>query len=898
MVSWTDRKSRLSVFSWVVVIFFGLAALTMIGLQSFVTHELVEDDTDDLPPPTPAPPIILSQSTASSSGVSKQDVQSMLDAFATKLLNTINAKLTGAAQATATPSSSSSSSSPSGPSTPPNPIATTDPSTLSYLNGASIDLNGWGVANVDGSSWLPLGKLSLTSASASSSPSTLSYPATLVRIKSSGFWDTTDPYTVPVTITFSGPLVARKACIPAISFTLNADDSFMFTNTASVMGFPASGKPSSANYVAFSLGGSGVYGHLYRDGSLRLMQKDGSPLAPGSYATNPACVIYNAVPNTQTPPVNFAVSNCTSNADVPGTVNRQTFVGQYYEYDDMDFYGGILNIQTPENCFPMSSMVNNPGMTADATMLMAHHRFSSAGVRVGQSAPVIIDPKQVPLSRSTLEFKKLHRSSRRHTSNQQEPGLCRTQSGALVSLYFSTMGANISLGGYAVYRSTDNGATWSKNDNLLWEIGGVSTWPNYNFTIDTGDGTPFVGPYGLDFFRIPVTFAANTVLPCDAEPMLLADGTFAQPCVSIGPSPKKGMEPIISFSGNDDGAGDARCAVDAHGTVWLAGLERHTKVGHYADPVNFQHAMAWIAYSIDDGQTFQLAGHFDPADGSAFSYDYPTLAGGRDAPGTGAALWHVTKVDSTVSELILYGFTEPLEVNVFHVPSTPGRIGQITRMPLVGSAIGGYGAVALDSKSGNAYIVGGGVPGVTVDPLDPTNILSTVCGPVGGSCPALNGLVFFASCTAPPNPVCGQAQVIARTDFAANAPNSQAVRSTLTEPSIVVDKKGVIYVLYPDLAPQGPTTVDQNNALFGGYNRQANFLYLIKSTDKGKTWSTPRIINDTPYNPSNPATDVTAFRAILRYDPVSHALAAVWTDTRVDLAAATATRRYATTIAL
>jgi hypothetical protein len=778
-----------------------------------------------------------------------------------------------------------------------NPINTLDKTTLSYLSGATIDLNGWSVSTAAGP-WLPLGTLAMTSSSVSGGggSGTTPYGVNLVRIKNSGWWDQSDTYSVPATIKFSGPPTARKACVPALSFTLGADDAFLFTDINSVMGWPAQFKPSSANYVVWPLGGA-VYGHLYRDGSLRLMGQDGSPLLPGAYSTVAACVIYCAQPNTQTPPVNFAVSNCSSFTAVSGTVNRQTFVGEYYEYDDMRFQNGILHINAAENCFPMSARANNPGLTADSTMMMAYHRFSDAGVRVGQAAPVVIDPVQVPLSRSTLEYKMLHRASRRHSSNQQEPGLCLTKAGTLITLYFSTMGANISHGGYGVYRSTDGGNTWQKNDRLLYEIAGVSAWPNYNYTIDTGAGTPFVDPLGIDFFRQAVHFAQGAALPADSTDLMLDDGTFLPAGSTVSPAAGvTGMEPIISFGPSDDGAGDARCSVDPSGRIWLTGLERHTKKGHYDDPINYQHAVSWVAYSDDDGKNWSLAAHLDTNRGTDYSYDYPTTDAGPDAAGTGTVLWNVIKVDTTVSELILYGFTAPLEVNTFHVPSAGKTI--ITRQTLPGSAMGGYGSIAVDQKSGTAYIVGGGVPGVTVDPTDPTAITSVVCGPVGGSCPTLNGLIFFASCSAAPNVVCGTSQVIARTDFASASPNAQATRGTLTEPSIVITKSGDLYVLYADLAPQGPTTIDQNNVLFGGYNRQATLLYLIKSTDKGKTWSAPRIINDTPYVPANSSTDVTAFRQILRYDPVGNKLAVLWTDTRVDMATSTATQRYAAVIPL
>jgi hypothetical protein len=112
MVSWSDKRGRVSVFAWAVIIFFGLAALTLIGLASYQTHETIESDNgDDIPPALP-PPIIMSQSagasSSSSSGVSKQDVQSLLDAFGTKLLSLLNAKLGSGATTSAADISASS----------------------------------------------------------------------------------------------------------------------------------------------------------------------------------------------------------------------------------------------------------------------------------------------------------------------------------------------------------------------------------------------------------------------------------------------------------------------------------------------------------------------------------------------------------------------------------------------------------------------------------------------------------------------------------------------------------------------------------------------------------------------------------------------------------------------
>jgi hypothetical protein len=894
MVSWTDKKGRVSVFSWAVVIFFGLAVLTLIGLSSYQAHETIEADNGD-DSPAPSPPIILSQSaglSSSASGVSKQDVQSMLDGFGTKILNAIASQLRS-------PSSSSSSSS-STPTSAKDVTTTTSvypgcspANTLSYpscsLSGAFISADNVCIMTTSGScvKWNPL-----VQGCGSSLPSkTVSI---VMQTADDLFAGTSDSFAT-LQVKLSGGDLAVKACLPAFSFTLNADTADANGNTGLGGYFASNGSsyippnyaPSSANYSALPLtstpSGVQLYANFFADGSIRVTGYQGAAIAAGTYNVQPACIVYNARENPRSAPKNVRVSdaNCISTVkpvyDLYNTysllayqLNFETTVGNYYEYFPIDYYNGQLYVIGNENCYPGS----NSGAPYFQYALLSsyyHLKYSpSSHTPLSRVSYVpTLDATMDPYSITIFAYYNITRPSRvkEVLTNHQEAGIAVSRlNPQKMAFVHDSEQVTQAKGGWQFGFSSDAGRTWDTSSVDISKSAGIP------------DGLVLMPPGHQ-----------NYSYTCGQKP---SNGHWHCPPNDGDINIISGWEYVGRTGNFPNSCGDNRMAVDALDQFWQVGLYC---VGPYPDDI----ANTVITMSPDYGVTWYLAANLAMADVTAYSYDYTVVAAGTD--GAGGALFCVSlKVDSNLSELLAFGITKPVEINCFHTV-VRGQLRQTLRYTIPGTEPGHYGGMDI-GLDGTIYYVQQGMQGAIADPFT-GQVVSSSFGPYG-STNLYNAPLLFTKCKI----INGDFQcnsnvtVIARTDNGYQCPTAQFFRCTWSHPSVVVDKMNNLYVFYVDMARNPlPSANDFINNLVS--SNQNTRVLMIKSPDGGVTWSAPQTINDDAPSVHGSGLDSFAspnvhFNLVTKYDPITNSIAVSWIDTRPDPVDQFGTQIYAAIVQL
>jgi hypothetical protein len=681
-----------------------------------------------------------------------------------------------------------------------------------------------------------------------------------------------------INISLSGGDLAVRACLPGFSFFLNEStpdangqlDNGGYFWSDGTSWIPLAYAPASGNYSALPLtvspaGGPSLFANFFNDGSVRITGQQGVAIPAGNYTVQATCIIYNARGNPLAPPVNVLVSdaNCTNNAvaNQTPTNNFRTFYGNYYEYFALDYYDSVVRIVGVENCYPAS---NDNTTWFQGTMLASYYELLRSGASLSRLNYIqALDSSLAQDSYAVLRDLTRTNPSQKGViqTNQQEPGLAVSRlDPTKMAVGLATEQTPINRGGFQSMFTLDGGFTWDTNTvDLVSQVGIPGTYTNL--------------PYPQ--------LCYNQTWNCSNS----SGGTWHCPPLANDTTFVLGWEYdvgacLYAFSG-----GDTRLAVDTFDVFWRAGL-------YEQGPPSAIQADEYVAYSVDYGQTWSLAGDIRRTNGSTYSYDYNVVAAGPDAS-TGSQFCVALKVDKNQDELILFGVTEPVELNCFHT-SVAGIVDSIDRVKIPGTEPGHYGGMAI-GREGTIYYVMQGMQTVATDP-DTHAVIGVGNGPLGSNVLG-NVPIMFTTCTPSPGVVCKTARVIARTDFGYWLINAQPQRGTWAQPNIVVDKNNNLYVLYFGVV-RNP--LPDAGAFFSLLNvNQQTRLLLIKSCDGGRNWSPPRVINDDAVNITDSfSTPNVHFNSQVVYDPISHSIVMSWMDTRVDPSTLTGTQIYATVVSL
>jgi hypothetical protein len=591
------------------------------------------------------------------------------------------------------------------------------------------------------------------------------------------------------------------------------------------------------------------------------MGPQGVTIPAGTYDVAAACIIYNARGNSAAPPLNVLISDegCVSSiAGVTPQSNRQTYFGNFYEYFGVDYYNGVGYIVSVENCYTGS---NNGTEWFNRTMLSSFYKVNRSGAGLDRLTytPTLdgsLASDASAVLRNQLRTNPAHQGE--YGTNQQEPGITVSRldpNNVVVGVYSGQ--TSITTGGFDTMFSTDGGVTWD-----------VST---AQFTSDVGIPGALLVPYPDTWY--------NQSWNCSNY-----SGSWNCPPLDTDVTYTEGWEWNTASGLYPVSAGDTRVATDAFDVQWRVGLYSQGVYSNgYANDV--------VGYSLDYGQTWKLAANLRTANGSSFSYDYNVVAAGSDGKG-GAQFCVSLKVDSTIDELIVFGTTQPVEMNCFHT-SERGIVDSIDRVAMPGTKPGHYGGMAI-GKDGTIYYV---MQGMSTTATDSNNeVVGIGAGPLGSNALA-NAPIMFTSCTPSPGVVCAETRVVARSDYGFACPAVQSFRCTWAQPNVLVDKNNNLYVIYTGVVRNPLPTSDAFFSLINA--QQATRILMIKSCDGGVTWSPPQVINDDAADPDDSfSTPNVHFNTAPQYDPITNTILLSWIDTRVDTVDHVGAQIYAAVITL
>jgi hypothetical protein len=820
---------------------------------------------------------------------------------------------------------------------------------LPVFTGATIDLNGDTVALPDGTPWLA----SLSNADNSNMGNTAAAidARRLVSIKISDLLylspegyvvDTVHPVPAPM-LTFSGTPKATRACVSRFSFTIpdSAQIQCDQNTTANWWANASRYVPSSNNMVVFPVGRN-VYGFLYNDASIRFAQQDGSFLLRGNYTVDASCVIYSTLRDATPVPINYQVSNCTSDSSADALLigNRNAFLGQNYEYDAARISGNAIHFATSENCYPMSSTSANPSLRgANSTFLLGYHRFSFTGMRLNGIGPTFPNVINAPDSGSNFAQTARLKQTFQHSMTQQEPGICvsKRNPNIIVMNYADSLTPFIQ-GRYTVARSTNGGATWDTSLDLLNTLhipsSNIQNPPGFitsNFTngiepICNNADAPFVP--GKPYFLPSVVLVACadgsqerykcTATSCPSCPMC---GNISTP--TWVPKQFKtdfiiqlhcpgNYSPTFIYISLVNSFTSPNCSSNATSDPnWrlITDSDRVDKIGGFGpfpnsagdshcevDPngvmwfAGLWNKVIWNAPNqYPDNNTADMFIGYSKDDGLTYH-----LAGILTATNGNAFSYDypVTTAGTDGNGGSLFVISPKVDSTLGELQVTGNTLPQ--ELNVFWIAKGSTSVVIYRiplpgtepggyggttiDANGNIYIVGLSQPTAVVDFVTQLAVDASP-GPFGTTSSSF-GAVMFSKCSPPPIIVCDPMRIIARSDNVASCPNAQGNRCTWAHPDIKALNNGTLYMLTSEMGPQGPSQVYQTD------NRPNRFLHLTHSNDHGKTWTPARIINSDKdsFDITDPAgaTDASKFNNFLVHDDVTDKLAAVWLDTRID----------------
>lgn len=188
--------------------------------------------------------------------------------------------------------------------------------------------------------------------------------------------------------------------IKPFSFTLT-ETGFMISQNV----LPTEYSPTDARWINFDAG-SGVVGHVFRDGSIRFSGPSNEPLAAGTYSIPKTHVSFETAlhparaegffehENTLVRKENFPISEGLSNlGGIPANINNGT---DYAEYYGMAFHDGKIYTSTTDNSFDQTQ---TPIVVFNKVNKHGRHSFSQVDVVppgfANEIVPATVDSHQL-----------------------------------------------------------------------------------------------------------------------------------------------------------------------------------------------------------------------------------------------------------------------------------------------------------------------------------------------------------------------------------------------------------------------------------------------------------------------------------------------------------------------